>query len=607
MTSSAVYNHRPLQPSSGRLNPTQATGSTVSTRLVDTLDIIKQEFEAMTSEIESIQSQKDDLESKVASQLSELNVIRRSLYELESQHGKTRQLYEEELSRLRLELAATQPPPARPLGIQGLPSVSGSQSSDVLIASASASARHEAKSSVDGDDRRRPREFNRNNSRERERGVERSLDGRDPKRPKIKNEQTGQHTPFLPSASAPKLPPSHTLYARSSSSHGYDSPDQRSSLPPLNVAPEEFTLQSVPPEYRKEGPDWFAVFNPKLKKALDINLVHTFNHTSVVCCVQFSADGRYLATGCNRTAQIFDTKTGEKVCVLVDANVAEQGDLYIRSVRFSPDGKLLATGAEDRRIRIWDIAKKRIRHIFDGHQQEIYSLDFSRDGRLIVSGSGDKTTRIWDMYDNSCKILTITDADSLNNDAGVTSVTISPDASLVAAGSLDSIVRIWDVASGTLLERLRGHRDSVYSVAFTPDGKGLVSGSLDKSLKYWDVSVLASEWARSKAENATRKSTPTLSGRSSSIDRPAISPCTMDFVGHKDYVLSVSVPSDNRWIVSGSKDRCVHFWDARNASLQFLLQGHKNSVISLDLNLMGGLLATGSGDNLARIWSYNTV
>ncbi|KIK06362.1 hypothetical protein K443DRAFT_3143 [Laccaria amethystina LaAM-08-1] len=604
MASSAVYNHRPLQPSSGRSNPTQATGS-MSARLVDTLDIIKQEFEAMTSEIETIRSQKDDFESKVASQVAELNVIRRSLYELESQHSKARQLYEDELSRLRLELAAAQPPPARPLGIQGLPSASGSQSqsSDAVIASASASARHEAKSSVDGDDRRRPREFN---HRERDREVDRAQDGRDPKRLKTKNE-SGQFTPSLSSASALKLPPSHTLYApRSSSSHGYDSPDRRSSLPPLNVA-EEFTLQSVPPEYKKEGPDWFAVFNPKLKKALDINLVHTFIHTSVVCCVQFSADGRYLATGCNRTAQIYDTKTGEKVCVLVDENVAKQGDLYIRSVRFSPDGKLLATGAEDRQIRIWDIAKKRIRHIFDGHQQEIYSLDFSKDGRLIVSGSGDKTTRIWDMYDKSCKILTISDADSLNNDAGVTSVAISPDATLVAAGSLDSIVRVWDVASGTLLERLRGHRDSVYSVAFTPDGKGLVSGSLDKSLKYWDVSVLATEGARIKTENATRKSTPTLSGRSSSIDRPAISPCTMDFVGHKDYVLSVSVPSDNRWVVSGSKDRCVHFWDARNASLQFLLQGHKNSVISLDLNLMGGLLATGSGDSLARIWSYNTV
>lgn len=125
----------------------------------------------------------------MASQVSELNVIRRSLYELESQHSKARQLYEDELSRLRIELAAAQPPPTRPLGIQGLPSASGSQSlsSDALIASASASSRHEAKSSVDGDDRRRPREYNGNNSREREREVDRAQDGRDPKRLKTKS------------------------------------------------------------------------------------------------------------------------------------------------------------------------------------------------------------------------------------------------------------------------------------------------------------------------------------------------------------------------------------------------------------------------------------
>jgi WD40 repeat protein len=47
--------------------------------------------------------------------------------------------------------------------------------------------------------------------------------------------------------------------------------------------------------------------------------------------------------------------------------------------------------------QIWDIATKRIRMVFDAHEQEVYSLEFSRNGRLIVSGSGDKTVRIWDM------------------------------------------------------------------------------------------------------------------------------------------------------------------------------------------------------------------
>lgn len=172
---------------------------------------------------------------------------------------------------------------------------------------------------------------------------------------------------------------------------------------------------------------------------------------------------------------------------------------------------------------MWDIAKRRIRHIFDGHQQEIYSLDFSRDGRHIVSGSGDKTMRIWNIQDNSCRTITISDTDSLNNDSGVTSVAISPDGTLVVAGSLDTVVRIWDIASGTLLERLRGHTDSVYSVAFTPDGKGVVSGSLDKTLKYWDVTNLVNAFARTKPDPASGSSAIT----------PTPSSSTMNFVGHK--------------------------------------------------------------------------
>jgi len=308
--------------------------------------------------------------------------------------------------------------------------------------------------------------------------------------------------------------------------------------------------------------------------------------------VRFSADGKYLATGCNRTAQIYDTKTGAKTCVLSDEAAGKQGDLYIRSVCFSPDGKFLATGAEDKQIRIWDIAKKTIRNVFDGHQQEIYSLDFSLDGRLIVSGSGDKTARIWDMIDGSSKVLTINDADPVNNDAGVTSVAISPNGQLVAAGSLDTVVRIWDVRTGLLIERLRGHKDSVYSVAFTPDGKGLVSGSLDKTLKYWDVSGLVG-----------KRKEPAANGKKD--DRS--SQCTMNFVGHTDYVLSVAVSHDGQWVVSGSKDRGVQFWDSHSAMTQCMLQGHKNSVISIDLSPAGSILATGSGDWQARIWSYTNI
>jgi len=54
-------------------------------------------------------------------------------------------------------------------------------------------------------------------------------------------------------------------------------------------------------------------FNKNVIPSLDIDLAHNLDHPSVVCCVKFSNDARFLATGCNKSAQIFDVQTGAKV------------------------------------------------------------------------------------------------------------------------------------------------------------------------------------------------------------------------------------------------------------------------------------------------------
>lgn len=340
----------------------------------------------------------------------------------------------------------------------------------------------------------------------------------------------------------------------------------------------ELEIDQLPDNFKKERQDWFAVFNPRVRRLLDVDLIHNLSHQSVVCCVRFSLDGRFVATGCNRSTQIFDVETGTLVAHFQDGSLPEDGDLYIRSVCFSPNGAYLATGAEDKVIRVWDIQNRSIKTKFTGHDQDIYSLDFARNGRLIASGSVDSTVRLWDLETNSLTLC-------LSMEDVVTTVAISPDNRFVAAGSVDKSVCVWDIHTGQHVARLEGevgHKDSVYSVDFAPSGDRLFSGSLDKTIKMWELTT---------PSHMISGSVP--SGK-----------CIRTFEGHKDFVLSVALTQHGEWVLSGSKDRGVQFWDPITGVAQLMLQGHKNSVISVAPSPTGGVFATGSGDMRARIWRY---
>ncbi|CAE6374077.1 unnamed protein product [Rhizoctonia solani] len=629
--------HRSLQPTGTAAPPPGGPPAPnlavppASARFDELLDTLKHAYDDAHRETIALKIQRDEYEAKINAQVNELNHIRQSLYELEAAHKAVRLRYEDEFARLTQELANR--PAAPPVGAPAPPAAYPSEYEREREEREREREHNRERDRIAREREREIRDREREMQREKDRDLRerdrdremRPVDARAPDFHSSKRAATSAPAP-RDKPSAPPAPTAPTKSERerpadpANKSYGWDNNSPASpprpgastsaapSAPtPAAPPPEPMDLEEiVNPDCKKEGGDWFAIFNPKAKRAVDVSLTLTLAHESVVCCVRFSHDGKYLATGCNRSAQIYDTKTGAKTCVLIDEAATKTGDLYIRSVCFSPDGKYLATGAEDKQIRIWDIGKKRIQKYFEGHTQEIYSLDFSRDGRLIVSGSGDKTARIWDMETGSCKVLQIVEPDVV--DAGVTSVAISPDGRLVAAGSLDTIVRLWETHTGNLVERLRGHQDSVYSVAFTPDGRGLVSGSLDKSLKHWDLRGLLQNTRLStplpQGGNVPSNSPnfPGGSGRKEGGEKGSV--CTTSFLGHKDYVLSVAVSPDNQWIVSGSKDRGVQFWDPRTATQQLMLQGHKNSVISIDLSPAGGLLATGSGDWQARVWSY---
>ncbi|ORZ20762.1 WD40-repeat-containing domain protein [Absidia repens] len=642
----SVYNHRPMVPAP-------------SSRFVEMLDSIRNEFDQLTQEAYICKSQRDDFEHKMNSQIQEMSSFQQNLLELERTQQSLKKHYEDEIARLRQQLEQVQSrpnnhsmvtptaamPPSSPAGVAhpaahpapppssssshqspippnigpgsnyfgGIMNAHGNQGSPGLVAPpqmGEPSPSHHPGYPPSGPPPSQtgppppPGYMNGSPS------TNHSTPASAPVYPSYPPPQKSAGTPVAQSAPLPTNeikrnsgpPPPPSAYPPQNPQHpqtvtpgggrsGMTSKSPMASATPTATAAaagagalNDIDPERVPANMKVEGQDWFALFNPSAKRSLTVDLMHTLDHSSVVCCVKFSHDGRYLATGCNRTTFIYDVNTAQRICALQDETVSKEGDLYIRSVCFSPDGKYLATGAEDKQIRIWDIAQRRIRFKLTGHEQDIYSLDFSRDGRIVVSGSGDRTARIWDMSNGSL-LHTLVIKDNDQKDPGVTSVAISPDSQLVAAGSLDKMVRVWDAYEGRLLEQLEGHKDSVYSVAFMPDGNTLLSGSLDKTLKLWQLG----------------------GGYGGDRDRPKNN-CKMTFVGHKDFVLSVACTPDGNWVVSGSKDRGVQFWDPRTGQTQFMLQGHKNSVISVAISPNGRpLFATGSGDNRARIWSYDSI
>jgi len=402
--------------------------------------------------------------------------------------------------------------------------------------------------------------------------------------PSLVVEKTSKHLP-LPSEPGSK----------GASASYYDSSDDSSDcLPPLGRF--SGTKGESPGDIdsfmdsRMDGEDWFALYNPTEPRSLNVSLVFQVNHGSEVRCVRFSQDGLWLATGGGDGAHIFNVRTGTLRGILLYKNGNNTGG--ITSVCFSPDGKYLATTVSDGSIQvnfflsstyrsltgglvwgtaipsilpsqIWDIARNCIGYTFEGHRWSVNSVDFSHDGSFIVSGSSDKTVRIWNMNTRESQVFPITD-----NHRSVECVAVSPDDRFVAAGSSYGVVNIWDVETMTLIDSLRGHDDWVYSVAFMPNGKGLVSCSADKTLKYWEISTALSDTHET--------------GRQ-------FSKCMQVFTGHRGAVMSVAISHDGQWIVSGSADCGVQFWD-RHGRTHLMLQGHHAGGTPLPCQSSDGLM-----------------
>jgi WD40 repeat protein len=190
----------------------------------------------------------------------------------------------------------------------------------------------------------------------------------------------------------------------------------------------------------------------------------------------FSTDGHFLATpGEGHGVQILDVATQKQLCLLPHGGM-------VRAVAFSPAGDLIATGGDDRTVRLWRVANGNSTGPSLNHPEAVTAAAFSSDGQILVTGTIAGTVTLWSLPDGKKT------AQFKDHQGPVWSAAFSPDGSLFATASADHTARIMTTATRQLVAKLK-HNGQVWSAAFSPDGQTLLTASEDQTARLWEAST----------------------------------------------------------------------------------------------------------------------
>ncbi len=313
-------------------------------------------------------------------------------------------------------------------------------------------------------------------------------------------------------------------------------------------------------------------------------LTEFIGHDGPVYAANFSHDGKLVATGgYDKLVMIWNPDQVQPVDLakLLEGEPRPKPNYLrlmghdgpVRSVAFSTNDELVASGSDDHAIRLWTVATGKISQVLRDHSGSVHSVAFSPDGKFVLSGGQEKIgdqVRLWNLAGyQEMRVLHATVLTGQDEDA-VLSARFSPDGQEIVTANRDRTASLWDVASGDRLKQFEeGHEFLTTSAVFFPDGRRLATGAGDNSVRIWDVAL------------GTQQAVLTPTGRLGTL---AVSP-------------------DGDSIATGSPGTEVQIWDSHSGdALSEPLRGHSATVSAAAFSPSGDLLATGDDNGNIRLW-----
>ncbi|TNM87914.1 hypothetical protein fugu_006135 [Takifugu bimaculatus] len=236
-------------------------------------------------------------------------------------------------------------------------------------------------------------------------------------------------------------------------------------------------------------PETLSPSAPGTAKQPAVRFRRNKHHKGSIYCVAWSPCGQLLATGSNdKFVKVLPFSADTCNATGPDLEFSMH-DGTIRDLAFmegpeSGGSILISAGAGDCNIYTTDCQRGQGLHALSGHTGHVLTV-FTWGGWMIASGSQDKTVRFWDLRVPSC--VRVVGTSLHGSGSAVASVAVDPSGRLLATGQEDSTCMLYDIKGGRIVQTYRPHGSDIRSVRFSPGAHHLLTGSYDNKIVVSDL------------------------------------------------------------------------------------------------------------------------